>query len=501
MRFQLDLKEQSVWSRFKAVFTGTMRVDSPYRSTSPENRATQEWFPSSTSADDALLSSLGTLRDQSRDLDRNESLARGAIENFVTNVVADGLRPQARIDHELIGIPEATARDFERRAEKIFELHMQRDHADFHGRCSFAALQAQVFRSVLLDGDCVVVRRYRDRPLGILPTSLQVVDGSRLMDPTIMTDLSTDIRQGVELDSTGMPVAYHLAKADSSFLLGTDTVRAPRFDEEGVQAVLHVFIQRLPGQTRGEPLLAPVVAKFKQISRYTEAEIMAAVISAFYATFITSETGDIIGRQNQALPESMRPEQRRETVKFGPGMLVPLLPGEKISSPAPGRPNSNFEAFFTAIANQIGIGVGLPPEVLAQRFQSSYSAARGALLEAWKAFKIKRAWFSSGFCQPVWEWVITDAIRDGLLEAPGFFDDPLKRQAYLQTSWTGTEMESIDPLKEAKANQVEVEAGLRTRRSIIESQGRDYDKHKREYEEEETFFANNINPGDKSREN
>ncbi|WP_414698971.1 phage portal protein [Oligoflexus sp.] len=70
---------------------------------------------------------------------------------------------------------------------------------------------------------------------------------------------------------------------------------------------------------------------------------MAAVISAFYATFITSETGGIIGGQNQALPESMRPEPDRRTVKFGPGMLVPLLPGEKISSPAPGRPNSNFD--------------------------------------------------------------------------------------------------------------------------------------------------------------
>ncbi|HYX35784.1 MAG TPA: phage portal protein [Oligoflexus sp.] len=492
MEFQVKVERKSAWSRLKGFMTGgttleTVAVDTPYRSTSRESRASQEWYASSADADEALLPALATLRNQSRDLDRNESLARGAIENHTTNVIGAGLRPQARIDHELIGIPQDKAREFERRAEKIFELHMQKNTADFHGVVSFQELQAQVFRAALLDGDCMVVRRYRDRPLAILPTCLQVIDGARLQNPLIVKSPRTDIREGVELDSTGMPVAYHIAKADQRFLLGSDTVRAARFDQEGAPAILHVFMQRLPGQSRGEPLLAPVVEKFKQISRYTEAEIMAAVISAFYATFITSETGGIIGRQNQALPESMRPEPERRTVKFGPGMLVPLLPGEKISSPAPGRPNSNFEAFFDAIASQIGIGVGLPPEVLAQKFQSSYSAARAALLEAWKAFKIRRVWFVTGLCQPVWEWVITDAIREGMLDAPGF-NDPLKRQAYLQTQWTGTEMESIDPLKDARANEVEVNAGLRTRRSIVESQGRDFDKHIREYKAERSTF-------------
>lgn len=478
---------------YRGIAAGTeVQVEAPYRSTSRSSAIAQEWHAPSASADEALLPALSVLRDQSRDLDRNESLARGAIENYVTNVVADGLRPQAKIDHELIGITEAQAREFERRSEKLFALHMGRDHADFHGTANFQQLQAQIFRSVMLDGDCLVLRRYRDRPLSILPTCLQIVDGARLQNPSIGADPARDIREGVELDSSGMPVAYHIAKTDERLFIGSQTVRASRFDPEGMASVLHVFIQRLPGQSRGEPLLAPVVAKFKQISRYTEAEIMAAVISAFYATFVTSETGDLVGRQNQALPTSMRPAQQneRKTVKFGPGMLVDLLPGEKISSPAPGRPNSNFESFFMAIASQIGVGVGLPPEVLAQKFQSSYSAARAALLEAWKAFKIRRAWFVAAVCQPVWEWVVTDAIRDGLLDAPGF-EDPLVRQAYLQTQWTGTEMESIDPLKEAKANETEVSAGLRSRRSIIESQGRDFDKHVRECSDERGIFTDN----------
>lgn len=54
------------------------------------------WAPSSASADDDLLPVLADLRDKCRDVDRKECLARAATENYVTNVVGDGLRPQAK---------------------------------------------------------------------------------------------------------------------------------------------------------------------------------------------------------------------------------------------------------------------------------------------------------------------------------------------------------------------------------------------------------------------
>lgn len=165
--------------------------------------------------------------------------------------------------------------------------------------------------------------------------------------------------------------------------------------------------------------------------------------------------------------------------------MVDLLPGEKVDSGAPGRPNSNFDPFVQAVIKQIGLG--LPYEVLTKHYSSSYSAARAAILEAWKSFKVWRAWLVPEFCQPVWEWVISDAIERDLLDAPGFAD-PLKRHGWLSTQWAGTEMGSIDPLKDAKASEVEVKAGLRTRRSIVESQGRDFDKHVRDHEAEKRAF-------------
>jgi capsid protein len=241
--------------------------DAPYRSTSRENTATSAWFPASGSTDDALLGAMRTLRDQSRDLDRNEGLARGAIENYVTNVVSDGLRPQSRVDHKLLGVTEKRARKFEQMAETIFDMHMGSDSADFHGIASFPLMQAQVLRAAFLDGDCIAVRRISKRPGIVLPVSIQLIDGSRLRNPTRNVNPDTDIREGVEYRN-GFPVAYHVAKPGRDFFLGTETVRVPRIDGDGETLALHVFQQRLIGQSRGEPLLAPIIEKFKQISRY-----------------------------------------------------------------------------------------------------------------------------------------------------------------------------------------------------------------------------------------
>jgi lambda family phage portal protein len=479
-------------------------ADDPYDGMRRRVQNLLDWRPTSGTADDALLGNLGQLRDKSRDLDRKEGIARGAIENYVTNVVADGLRPQSRIDHKLLGISEEVARDFERRAEQIFLLHTAEDTIDFHAQSNLGKLEAQVLRAALLDGDCFIIRRYSDRKGTILPTTIQVIEGARVRTPVATFSPDKDIREGVEFDAGGRPIAYHVAKIGKDRYMGADTVRVPRFDANGERRALHIFQQRLPGQSRGEPILAPVIKKFKEISEYSHAEIAAAVVNAYFAMFMTTEMGGVFGDPKTShLGRSMMAENQtepeRKLHKFGPASILEILPGEKIINAAPGRPNSNFDPFVQAVLKQIGMGLGLPYEVLTQHFQSSYSAARAAILEAWKAFKVMRAWIVSDLCQFIWEWVISDAIADDLLAAPGF-EDPFKRRLYLRTQWNGTEMESIDPLKEAKANETDINSGIKSRRYIVESQGRDFDKHQREYEEEKAIFQEPAFPSPDSEE-
>jgi lambda family phage portal protein len=145
------------------------------------------------------------------------------------------------------------------------------------------------------------------------------------------------------------------------------------------------------------------------------------------------------------------------------GAMVELREGEQVSFADPGRPNAAFDPFVQAIWTQIGMALELPKEVLTKAFLSSYSAARASLLEAWRFFRKRREWVAAGFCQPVYEAVITEAVLSGRLRAPGFVRDPLVRAAYLRAVWIGDAPGAIDPLKEAKASTERMNNGTSDR--------------------------------------
>ncbi|MFQ5507077.1 MAG: phage portal protein, partial [Planctomycetota bacterium] len=80
------------------------------------------------------------------------------------------------------------------------------------------------------------------------------------------------------------------------------------------------------------------------------------------------------------------------------------------------------------------------------------------------------------FCSPVYEWVITEAIASGLLSAPGYFDDPLIRQAWLGASWTGRPQGQINPKDEVTAAIKRLDAGLASKTGITrELSGEDWE--------------------------
>lgn len=108
-------------------------------------------------------------------------------------------------------------------------------------------------------------------------------------------------------------------------------------------------------------------------------------------------------------------------------------------------------------------------------FNSSYSASRAALLEAWKAFRMRREWLTKDFCQPVYEIWLTEAVARGRIVAPGFLTDPIIRQAYLGAQWIGPSAGQLDPTKEVQAAVTAIENGLTTREAeAVKLNGSEY---------------------------
>jgi capsid protein len=103
--------------------------------------------------------------------------------------------------------------------------------------------------------------------------------------------------------------------------------------------------------------------------------------------------------------------------------------------------------------------LGIPYEVLVKHYTASYSAARAALLDAWRYFRTRRDRHAAYFCAPIYEAWLDEAVATGYVRAPGYFASPLVRRAWLGHTWIGDGPGSIDPVKDIKAAEARI--GLR----------------------------------------
>lgn len=416
-------------------------------------RALREWLPLDRSADYDTVPDLPVLRSRSRDLLRNSPIAGGAVGTVVTSVVGPGLDLQSAIDRDVLQIDETAAKEWERRAELIWRHWSTR--ADIRRRQDFGQIQDTTLRSQLASGDVLVLRRHRRDPGDLLGLKLQLVEADRIATPP---DRSTDPRvvDGVEQDVDGAPIAFHLRNRHR-YDWNAEVEKWTRWAVMGPrsqlrQAILLADLER-PGQTRGVPYLAPVIEPLKQLERYTEAELAAAVISSFFTVAVTTEGAE--GLANEAADPNALDDgtvnSRHLDQKLGPAAIVDFGPGESITPIDPARPNSSFDPFVMAVLTQVGMRLEIPFEVLTKHFKASYSAARGALAEAWRFFLKRRGYLARDLCDPVYEWVIAESVLRGYLAAPGFNTDPIIRQAWLGANWVGSPKGHIDPVKEVTA--------------------------------------------------
>lgn len=452
-----------------------------------DNRRTRNWRPGDGSANADLLPDLPDLRQRSRDLDRNNPLAHGAIETINSNAVGPGLRPKAQVDADAAGISEEEAQEWGRAADREFDLWANSPDADLTRVQNFYQLQALVLRSVLINGDCFTVRRYKPRPGKPLGHAVQVIEADQVSTPNHRQDTER-MAAGVEVDADGAPVAYHMQKDHPGALSKGATirewVRMPAFTADGDRLVYHHFDRLRAGQHRGAPILAPVTESLRRLDEYSQAELDAALVAACFAVFVKTEMGE--GINDLDLDDNKKSPDEDE-FSLAPGLVMDLTPGESIDSVNPGRPNAQFDPFFVAVARQIGVGLGIPFEVLIKHFTASYSAARAAILEAWRTYNGRRIWLVRSFCGPTRADVLAESISRGRLKAPGFWTDPLVRAAYLACEWYGPAMPQLDPVKEANAAKTRVEEGFSTRAEETAAlTGGDFEaKHRQRVREEQ----------------
>lgn len=448
------------------------------------------WLYAGGSHREDIEDNLAVLRQRSRDLYMGVPIANGAVKTMRTNVVGRGLRLKPTLDREILGLTAAQAKDIEKQIEREWQLWAESTDCDIQRIDNFYELQQLAFLNWLMSGDCLAVLPIKPRMNQPYDLRVQLVEADRLCSPDYCDTMDNKIVGGVEVDKDGEVIAYHIAEQHPLSYEVTD-IKWQRVEAYGSKTgrrnVLHIMCRERIEQRRGVPFLAPVIESLKQLGRYTDAELVAAVVSGMFTVFIEKESASSEDAVGSMIPEEEQVDAEDESsIELGNGAVIDLNEGEKIHDTNPGRPNGNFWGFVEAICQQIGASLEIPYELLVKRFNASYTASKGALEEAWKMFQMYRTWLASDFCQPIYEEWLTEAVAKKRIKAPGFFTDPLIKKAYCKAEWNGPAKGILDPVKEVNAAEKRVQNGFSTRQQeTMEMRGGDFYNNVEQLKQEE----------------
>lgn len=423
-----------------------------------------------------------TLRQRGRILTMAAPLAKSAVVTNRTNVIGCGLQLKCTVDRDVLGWTQEQAENWERRTENEFALWAEnRNACDATGVNDFYELQQLAFASWLTSGDVFgVIKQEKATPLRPYSLRIHVIEADRISTPHTAVSVSgfwlTDgenpdnhnrIYDGVEIDKNGKIVAYWIRNTYPYELTAAPTKwqRVEAYGKRtGLPNIVQVMESERPDQYRGVTFLAPVIEQLLQLRRYTESELTAAVVESFFTAFVTTETSPdtLPFGETGGSPGDHQVSDPDTEYEMGAGQINVMKPGENITFADPKRPANGFQAFVDAISEMIGAALETPADLLKKSFNASYSASRAALLEAWKAFKMRREWFTADWCRPIYEVWFSEAVALGRIYAPGFFTDPLLHAAYLGSEWIGPSQGQLDPVKEITAEILACENGFST---------------------------------------
>lgn len=450
------------------------------------------FVPPSGSADRDILREQRTIVDRIRDLERNNGWVSGAITREIDQVIGYNFRPEPRPDAEALGITEDEAAELADQMEREWRLWAEDPlrYCDATRHDNWYGLAGLMFRHRVREGEGLGVILWRPRG-GRYATAVQVVDPDRLSNPMGQPDDDT-LRGGVALDGDGAMVGVHIRKGHPrdvgfSALAGMEWEYIPRETPWGRPMVIHDFERRRAGQHRGLSDLAAIVKPTKMGDRFQSSVLQTAVLNATLAAFIESPfdheflmelLGD--GGGEKAFDDY---QDRRSSfhdkrgIAIGGVKIPALFPGEKIGFFNPTQPSPQMDAFMSYLLRNLAASrPGHTAETVTLDYSKvNYSSARAAALVAARSVLRERLSFAVRSGNPVYHAVIEEGIMAGRItlpaRAPDFHD---AREAYLCADWYGPGQGWVDPVKEAQAAEIRMDASLSTLMEECAAQGKDW---------------------------
>lgn len=431
---------------------------------SGHGRRMRAWVPAS-SGPNRVLQGIQTIRNRARDLERNEWAGESASQKWSTNLIGIGITPRFK---------RISSTDRRRQVTDLFTDFAEK--CDAYHALNLYGLQTMVVRTWFAGGECWARRRYRRNSDG-LPVPLQI----QLLEPEMVPHLNADqwpgmqsgnrIREGIELDRRDFKVAVwfykeHPGDGTAGTIGGSDLVRVP------IEDVIQVYEPKRPGQRRGVPPIAPVMTRLRSTGEYEDTVLERQKLANLFVGFLTRSlpTGDFNLDENTDPLTGQQIQQDGGGAAIGlmPGMMQELDEGQDVKFANPPEAGTTYSDYIRTQHLGTAAAAGLPYEVFSGDIREVSDRTLRVLINEFRRFAEQRQWqiVIPQFCQRVIEWFAEAALLNGSI-AMGEFDD-VRRVTHAPHGWA-----HIHPVQDPQGKKIEVDAGFRSRSSVVGGMGDD----------------------------
>lgn len=424
---------------------------------------------------DQIRNAHGVLMARARELEQNTPVLKNILSTFDTSVVGPNgftLKTITAQQKEGTLVPNVKNNDV---VDEHFKRWSKKGVCDVTGQLSFKSICSLALREKLVIGGCLI-RKHRSKPtkqnpygfaLQILP--LQELD--RMYNTTASAE-GNRISMGVEIDAFGRPVRYHFDP-----MLNQQTYSGAHAQKYSVPAseIIHFFDQQYPEQLHGITAFAPVMKQLHQLAAIEEYMLVKQRMQASYSAFVTrekdtNEDGSLIE------PHYDAEEDGNYYQMLDAGLIMYLNAGEKVEPFIPSGPDSGFDAFLKSVKRSVANGLCISYNAAFQDMSdTNFSSMRQAFIQDRDVFKMHQAHAVENLCNSVYEAWVKEAFLNGALEADDGYRVPdVCIGAFLQSyKFQARSFPYFDPAKDALADQIFIELGVKTPAIVAEQAGYD----------------------------
>lgn len=434
-----------------------INTQTPAYEAASQGRRMRGWQTSGAGPRDVVGASLDVLRRRSRDACRNSSTANGIITAWVRALIGYGTAARPMTDD-----PKLKA--------KLTDLwDAWGAVADGEGN-TLNGIQQLAVHSWLESGECFIRIRPRLASDGLpVPMQLQILESDQvpLLDADSYTGLPAGnvIRQGIELNGIGQRVAYwmwrnHPGDRQPTSISYNEVTRVP------ADSVIHLFEPLRPGQMRGIPLLAPILATMRVMDDFTDATAERQRLANLFTLFITKQMPSGAADVMTGLPQDY--DNAGPIASMEPGVAQELLPGEDVKFSDPPGAAADYDSYIRRQMLAMTAGVGLPYEIASGDIKDVSDRTLRIAVNEWRRGCEAKQWnvIIPRLLVPIRRAWCLHAALGGALTA-------IEATEALRVTWAPPAWAPMHPVQDTTRAVLEVNNGFRSRASVIAEMGFD----------------------------